>query len=76
MLKHQYELDATNDTCPQPVMKTKQFLKQMKSGEVLHVMATDQLAEQDISMLLDAIDDKLIEKKVDNGVFHFYIQKS
>ncbi len=76
MLEYQYELDATDEICPQPVMKTKQLLKKMNSGEVLHVMATDPLAEQDIQMLLGAVKDKLIEKKLDAGVFHFYIQKS
>ncbi len=76
MLEYQYELDATNDTCPQPVMKTKQLLKQMSPGEVLHVMATDPLAEQDINMLIAAVSDKLIENSHDDGVYHFYIQKN
>lgn len=76
MLEYQYELDVTDKACPQPVMQTKQLLKKMNSGEVLHVMATDPVAEQDINMLLDAIADKLIEKSVDDGVFHFYIEKS
>jgi len=75
MLEYQYELDATDKACPQPVMQTKQLLKKMKSGEVLHVIATDPVAEQDITMLLEAVADKLIEKLVDDGVFHFYIEK-
>jgi len=76
MQDYQYELDATDETCPQPVMQTKQLLKKMKSGEVLHVMATDPVAEQDINILLEAIADKLIEKSQDDGVFHFYIEKT
>ncbi|MDQ1363739.1 MAG: tRNA 2-thiouridine synthesizing protein [Pseudomonadota bacterium] len=69
------EVDARNESCPMPVMKTKKALKGMKSGEVLHVIATDPASAQDINTLLEALNDKLLETSRNGGEFHFYIQK-
>ena len=76
MTEFQQELDARSETCPSPVMMTKNALKAMGSGEVLHVMATDPVSVQDIGMLVDAISYQLIDSSETNGEFHFYIKKS
>jgi len=75
MPEFKVELDVRNEICPQPVMKTKKILKEMSSGEVLHVMATDPTSEHDIEVLLGALRDSLIESSFENGVYHFYIEK-
>jgi len=75
MPEFKVELDVRDEDCPQPVMKTKQLLKDMSSGEVLHVMATDPTAEHDIEVLLGALRDTLLESSFENGVYHFYIEK-
>ena len=76
MPEFQREIDARTEYCPAPVVMTKQALKEMVSGEVLHVMATDPVSVQDINMLLDVISYKLLESIESNGEFHFYIRKS
>jgi len=76
MTEFQQELDARSENCPSPVMMTKNALKEMLSGEVLHVMATDPVSVQDIKMLVDAISYQLIDSSESNGEFHFYIKKS
>jgi len=73
----QHELDSRNESCPIPVMKTKKALKGMSAGEVLHVIATDPASVQDISILLEAMDDELLESvEGGDGEYHFYIKKS
>lgn len=76
MANFNQEIDARNESCPMPVMKTKKALKGMKAGEVLHLIATDPASVQDINILLEALDDKLIESKQGGGEYHFYIQKA
>jgi len=71
----QQELDSRNESCPIPVMKTKKTLKKMSAGEVLHVIATDPASVQDITILLEALDDELIESSEGGGEYHFYIKK-
>jgi len=76
MVEYNEELDVRNEKCPLPVKKTKNALKSMSTGEVLHVMATDPSSGQDIEILLKMLNDRLIESCFDNGVFHFFIEKS
>ena len=75
MPEFQQELDARNESCPIPVMKTKKTLKKMSAGEVLHVIATDPASVQDIAILLEAMDDEIIESSEGGGEYHFYIKK-
>lgn len=75
MLEFQYELDAREESCPGPVIKTKQQLLTMNSGEVLHVMATDPNAPEDIGLLLATLRDELVESEQLDSVYHFYIRK-
>ena len=76
MTEFQQELDARSEHCPSPVMMTKNALKEMSSGEVLHVIATDPVSVQDIKMLVDVISYQLVDSNESNGEFHFYIRKS
>ena len=76
MHEFQHELDASNESCPMPVMKTKKMLKGMSAGEILHVIATDPASVQDITILLETLKDELLENEESNGIYHFYIKKS
>lgn len=75
MQEFQCELDARDESCPGPVIRTKQLLLSMNSGEVLHVMATDPNAEEDIGLLLATLHDELIQTDKQDSVLHFYIRK-
>ncbi len=75
MPEFQKELDARNESCPMPVMKTKKALKGMTSGEVLHVMATDPASVEDIGTLLESLDANIMESNEEGGEYHFYIKK-
>jgi len=75
MTEFQYELDARGEKCPSPVKKTKQILNQMDHDDVVHVMTTDPASEHDLSILLKAVDDEMLESSNEDGVFHYYIKK-
>ncbi len=75
MLEFEHELDARDESCPGPVIKTKQRLLSMNTGEVLHVMATDRNAAEDIALLLATLHDELVKSDLKDSVFHFYIRK-
>ena len=75
MTDFQLEIDTRNEKCPQPVKKTKQALKDMGQGEILHIMTTDPASEEDIQVLLGAVKDELLDTRFENGVYHFYIKK-
>ena len=76
MANFTHEVDARNESCPIPVMRTKKALKNMKAGEILHVIATDPASVQDITILMEALKDKLIESNKIDGEYHFYIKKT
>jgi len=75
MTEFQYELDARGEKCPAPVMKTKKMLNQMSHNDVVHVMATDPASGHDLSILLEAVEDEMLESTSEDGVFHYYIKK-
>lgn len=41
-------LDTSGLSCPMPLLKTKKTLKDMKAGEILHVLGTDPGSKNDI----------------------------
>lgn len=75
MIDFQHELDARNETCPIPLMKTKKALRDISKGEVLHVMATDPASVEDLAILIRGSKDEMLEQTKQNGEFHYYIKK-
>ncbi len=74
-----HEIDRTLDvkglTCPLPVLKTKQTLDRMHSGEVLEVISTDPDAKSDIPRLFKRLGHAVLEVREDRGVHTFLIRK-
>lgn len=76
VVEFQHEIDARNESCPSPVIKTKDILLKMSRGEVLHLISTDSTSQQDIKTLLDVLDDELLSSSQSNGEYHFFIKKN
>ncbi|MBU1426229.1 MAG: sulfurtransferase TusA family protein [Gammaproteobacteria bacterium] len=68
-------LDATQDDCPIPVIKTKEMLDTMSAGEVLKVVTTREGTIRNIRTLVSNNDYKLLQQLEENARFHFYIEK-
>lgn len=69
-------LDAKGLNCPAPVLHTKKKIKDMDSGEVLEILATDPGAVADFEAFCRATGNELVESSEDGGVYRFLIRKS
>ena len=76
MAEFDQELDASGLNCPMPVMRTRKALRELQSGQVLHVIATDSGSADDIPILLEATGDSMLKSAQDGGRYHFYIKKA
>lgn len=74
-ISFQHELDARGLLCPEPVMLLHNKVKEMKSGEVLKVSATDPSTERDIPKFCLFLEHPLLKKELINGVYLYWIQK-
>lgn len=50
------QLDVRGENCPMPVVKTKQAVDDLASGDVLEVLATDPGSESDLGGWADSTD--------------------
>ncbi|QHW29577.1 hypothetical protein GZH47_01155 [Paenibacillus rhizovicinus] len=75
-LKVDRTLECEGLACPLPVVRTKQAMEEMKTGEVLEVRATDSGSVADLQSWTKRTGQQYIGLKEDNGVFRHYIRKS
>ena len=71
------ELDVTGYSCPVPIFKTHKALNHMKSGEILHIIASDSHSEQNMATFteLNSFQFELLESKQDGNKYFFLIKK-
>ncbi|OGS28231.1 MAG: hypothetical protein A2297_02310 [Elusimicrobia bacterium RIFOXYB2_FULL_48_7] len=69
-------LDCVGLFCPMPIIKTKQEMDTMKTGEVLEILADDPGFEKDLPEWCKATGQKLIEIKKEGGLLKGYITKT
>jgi tRNA 2-thiouridine synthesizing protein A len=74
-INHNVLLEATEDDCPIPVIKTKEVLDTMSVGEVLKVVTTREGTISNIRTLVKNNDYKLLKQFEENKLFYFYIEK-
>ena len=70
------ELDLSGLICPLPLLKTKQALNRMVSGQTIKVLATDPGSERDFQVFAEQSGNKLLEIQKLEGKFHYLLQKS
>lgn len=68
-------LDATGLLCPLPVLKARKRMKDLASGEVLTVHATDPGAERDFPAFCETQGHELIKVAKDGDILVFEIRK-
>ncbi|MBU8908710.1 sulfurtransferase TusA family protein [Desertibacillus haloalkaliphilus] len=69
-------VDAKGLACPMPIVKTKKAIDELRSGEVLEVLATDKGAKSDLAAWASSSGHEFISDSEENGVFTFYIRKA
>jgi tRNA 2-thiouridine synthesizing protein A len=72
---HDRELDARGLNCPLPILRTKKALNEMKTGNVLKVLATDPASVKDFQAFSKQTGNALIDHSEADGIFRFYLQR-
>ncbi len=68
-------LDCKGMNCPMPVVKTKNAMNGLESGQILRMEATDKGAKSDISAFANRTGNELLEVEEEGGTFIFYLKK-
>ncbi|SDQ95505.1 TusA-related sulfurtransferase [Virgibacillus subterraneus] len=68
-------LDAKGMACPMPIVKTKKAIKDINTGEVLEVHATDKGAKSDLTAWAKSGGHELLKDTEEDDVLKFWIKK-
>lgn len=68
-------LDARGLSCPMPIVKLSQAIKEMKSGEIIEVLASDPSFIPDVEAWCRKTEQTLIEINETPEVIKAYIRK-
>ena len=68
-------LDATGLECPEPVMMLHKYMRALREGEVLKVVATDPSTERDIPKFCVHLGHELLVHELKGGEYLFLIKK-
>ncbi|MDJ1434732.1 sulfurtransferase TusA family protein [Halostagnicola sp. A-GB9-2] len=70
-------LDVKGQSCPMPIVKTKQAIDDLTAGDVLEVVATDSGSISDIQGWADGTDGvELLEQVEDGDRYTHYVKKA
>ncbi|MGZ4150965.1 MAG: sulfurtransferase TusA family protein [Actinomycetota bacterium] len=68
-------LDLKGLSCPLPIVKTAQAMKEIASGDLVEALATDPGSVADFAAWAKATGNELVEQTTEDGVFRFVIRK-
>lgn len=68
-------LDTCGLFCPEPVMLLHNKIRDMRSGELVEVLATDPSTQRDISKFCTFLGHSLVEQRTEGSRFVFLIRK-
>ena len=68
-------IDARGMRCPMPLLKLKQSLHQLPTGEVLKVLTTDPISQRDFVAFLQRSPHRLLSMSQQQEDFVFEIEK-
>lgn len=68
-------LDCRGLMCPMPVLKTKQAIEKLSTGQILEIIATDSGSKVDIPAWAKSTGNELLSMKDEDGVHKFYVRK-
>ena len=70
-------LDVKGQSCPMPVVKTKQAIDDLEEGDVLEVLATDSGSMSDIEGWAEGTDGvTLLGQAEADGLYKHYVEKT
>lgn len=75
MLQHDREVDARGLNCPLPILRTKKMLNDMKSGELVRILATDPASVRDFQAFAKQTGNELVDQGEREGAFYFLMKR-
>jgi tRNA 2-thiouridine synthesizing protein A len=69
-------LDAKGLNCPLPILRAKKMLKDMPTGAVLQILATDPGAVKDFEAFCRTTGNELLSSSQEGNVYKFEIRHS
>ena len=76
MTDYNEKFDATGLNCPLPILRSKKMLVALISGDILHVICTDNGSVKDFDAFCKQSGNELLESSEVDNKFHFYIRKA
>ena len=68
-------LDLKGLSCPMPIAKTAQAIRDLQPGDLLETLATDPGSVPDFNAWSTTTGHELVEQTEDGGVYRFVIRK-
>lgn len=75
MVAPDQRLDCVGLFCPMPILKTREALKPMASGEVLEMLSDDPASEADMKSWSSRTGHELLQVERHGAVFRFLVRK-
>ncbi len=69
-------LDVKGTACPIPVINTAKVMKELRSGEILEVLATDSGVEPDMQAWAKQTGNELLSVRRDGDAFRVLLRKA
>jgi len=74
-MEAQKELDTRGLNCPLPILKAKKALADMRSGEILRIVATDPGSMRDFQAFARQTGNELLEQSSANDEFIHFMRR-
>jgi tRNA 2-thiouridine synthesizing protein A len=71
-----WKIDCVGLFCPIPILKTREAMKLIESGQVLEMMSDDPAAEADVKSWSARTGNQLVSMERNGTVFRFLIRKT
>lgn len=75
MMEFDVELDARQLACPLPILRAKNALSQMASGQVIRIVTTDKGSPIDFAVFCNKTGNELLSSVEQDGEFIFMIRR-
>ena len=74
-MNHDKEIDTRGLNCPLPILRAKKALAEIRTGEVLKVVATDPGSVRDFAAFSKQTGHVMLESGEENKEFFYYLKK-
>lgn len=76
VIKEDQLLDCSGMLCPMPIVKTTKAIKELESGQILKMIATDAGSPPDIAAWSRQTGNELLLSTEEGGKFVFFLKKA